>query len=267
MTPGQSFPLQMPSFLNGVYSSVHQKTRKEGLRCGEQYRQDGSFPAPRQMLEVLPGEVVVAHEGVDLRRERPAWRLYMMSKVKRGMWEALDWPNAFEVDDLYEAFCRETAWGALYCAIGRTAPMSAERVALRLQSVLRFWEPLQSVRYLFSSPNATLTLEELMGACCDWAMDAWCPVAEAPVRARLETAADRMRRATREESLEAMLRQMPQVLTFARGLKHQDVVADPSFQRQRLSTLDPRAFERVSGACTSELLGQVYAWDRLLGKQ
>ncbi|WP_375766993.1 hypothetical protein NR798_35700 [Archangium gephyra] len=266
MTPGQSSSLRMPSFLHGDYSSVHQKTRKEGLRCGGQYREDGSFPAPRQMSEMPPGEVLVVHEGVDFQRERPAWRLYMVSNVKRGMWEALDWPNTFEVDDLYEAFCRETAWGALYFAIGRTAPMSAERVALRLQSVLRFWEPLQSVRYLFSSPNATLTLDELMGASCDWAMDAWCPVA-APVRARLETAAERMGRATREESLEAMLRQMPRVLTFARGLKHQNVVADPSFQRQRLSTLDPSAFERVSGACTSELLGQVYAWDRLLGKQ
>ncbi|HYO70947.1 MAG TPA: hypothetical protein VEU33_33205, partial [Archangium sp.] len=64
-----------------------------------------------------------------------------------------------------------------------------------------------------------------------------------------------------------MLRQMPRVLTLARGLKHQEMVADPVFQRQRLSMLDPGAFERVSGACTSELLGQVHAWDRQLGKQ
>ncbi len=267
MAPGQSSSLQMPSLLHGVYPSVHEKTRKEGLRCGGQYREDGSFPAPRQMVEIPSGEVLVAHEGVDFQRERPAWRLYMVSNVKRGMWEALDWPNTFEVDDLYEAFCRETAWGALYFAIGRTAPMSAERVALRLQAVLRFWEPLQSVRYLFSSPKAALTLEELMGVTCDWAMEAWCPEGKAPVRARLETAVERMGRATREDSLEAMLRQMPRVLTFARGLKHQEEVADPSFQRQRLSTLDPRAFERVSGACTSELLGQVYAWDRQLGTQ
>ncbi len=31
--------------------------------------------------------------------------------------------------------------------------------------------------------------------------------------------------------------------------------------------LPPRAFERVSGACTSNLLSQLYAWDRSLGKQ
>ncbi|MGZ3461199.1 MAG: hypothetical protein ACXU86_22145 [Archangium sp.] len=265
MAPGQPSSLQLPSFLHGIYPSVYQKTRKEGLRCGEQYRKDGSFPAPRQMLEVPPGEVVVAHDVVDFQRERPAWRLYMVSNVKSGLWEALDWPNTFEVDDRYEAFLRETAWGALYFAIARTAPKSAERTALRLQAMLRFWEPLQSVRYLFSSPNAALTLEELMVASCNWAIEAWCPVGGASVRARLEMAAERMARATREDSIEAILQQMPRALSSARNLKHRDIVADPTFQRQRLATLEPQAFERVSGAYTAELIGKLHDWDDELG--
>jgi hypothetical protein len=267
MAPGQPSTLRLPSFLHGIYPAVHQKTRKEGLRCGEQYRKDGTFPAPRQMLEVPSGEVVVAHEVVDFQRERPAWRLYMVSNVISGLCESLDWQNSFHVGDAYEAYCRETAWGALYFAIGQTAPMSAERVALRLRAVLRFWEPLQSARYLFKALGAALTLEELMVASCDWAMDAWCPVGEASVRARLEMAAERMARATRVDSMEAILREMPRALAYARNLKHRDVVADPSFQRQRLAALDSQGFERVSGACTSELLGQVYSWDRQLGKQ
>ena len=269
MAPGQSSSLQLPSFLHGIYPSVHQKTRKEGLRCGEQYRKDGSFPAPRQMLEVPPGEVVVAQGVVDFQRERPIWRLYMVSTLMGNLSETLsgEWQNPFPVRDAYETFFREAAWGALYFAIEQDAPVSAERTAMRLQAVLRFWEPLQSVRYLFKTLGEALTLEELMVASCDWAMEAWCPVGEASVRARLEVAAERMARATREDSIEAILRQMPRALTFARGLKHRDVVADPVFQRERLATLDPRAFERVSGACTSDLLGQVYAWDRQLGKQ
>ncbi|HZH15091.1 MAG TPA: hypothetical protein VE057_12125 [Archangium sp.] len=77
----QSAPLQLPSFLQGTFRSVKQKTHREGLRCGEQYREDGTFPLPRQMMEVPPGEVVVAHEVVDFQRERSAWRLYMVSDV------------------------------------------------------------------------------------------------------------------------------------------------------------------------------------------
>ncbi|WNG17310.1 hypothetical protein F0U63_23540 [Cystobacter fuscus] len=266
MVPGQP-SFQMPSFLHGLRSTVHQKARKEGERCGEQYLEDGAFPPPRQMLEVPPGEVVLVHEVTDLQHERPAWRLYMVSDVMGGLYEALDWQNVFPIRDAYEAFCRESAWGALYFVVSPTGPVSAQRTALRLQTMLRFWDTLQSARYRFKTRDAVLTLEELIKASCDWAMDAWCPVADASVHMRLEMAANRMARATREDSIEAILRQMPRALNFARGLKHRDVVADPAFQRQRLTTLDPVSFEHVSGACTADLLEKLYEWDKQLQTQ
>ncbi|OJH41483.1 hypothetical protein BON30_11565 [Cystobacter ferrugineus] len=219
------------------------------------------------MLEVPPGEVVVVHELADFQHERPVWRLYMLADVLGGLYEALSWHNVFPARDAYEAFCRETAWGALYFATSPTGPVSAERTALRLRALLRFWEPLQSARYLFKSLEEVLTLEELMRASCDWAMEAWCPGEEGSVLVRLESAAKRMARATREDSLEAILRQMPQALSLAGDLKHRDVVADPAFQRERLTALDPVSFEHVSGACTADLLEKLYDWDRQLGHQ
>ncbi len=267
MEPGPSSPLQMPSFLYGSFMSVARKTRKEGRRSGEQYRKEGSFAAPRELVEVPPGEVVIAHEVVDFQREQPAWRLYMVSGVMQGVNEAMDFQNAFQVRDAFEEFCRETAWGALHFAIEPNGPVSARRTALRLQAVLRFWEPLRSVRYLFKRLNVVLTLEELMRVSNDWAMDAWVPVGDSSVHRRLEVAAERMACATKEDSIEAILRQMPRALMSARGLKHREVLADPSYLREHLSALEPADFEHVSGACTSDLLGQLYAWDRQLGKQ
>jgi hypothetical protein len=217
------------------------------------------------MLEMPPGEVVLTQGVSDFQHERPVWRLYMVSKVMSGLSEALDGQNTFPARDAYEAFFRETAWGALYFAIDPDAPRSAALTVLRLHAVLRFWEPLQSARYLFKTLGPALTLEELMAASCGWAMDAWCPMGETSVRARLEMAAERMARATREDSIEAILREMPRALAHARTLKHRQVVADPAFQRQRLATLDPLEFERVSGACTSDLIGKLYDWDYELG--
>ncbi|WP_224250292.1 hypothetical protein [Hyalangium gracile] len=257
----------MPSFLHGTLMNVARKTRKEGHRCGEQYRKDGTFPTPREMLEVSPGDVVIAHEVVDFQHEQPAWRLYMLSGVMRGVNEAMEYQHAFQVRDAYEDFCRETAWGALHCAIEPNGPVSCARTAVRLQAVLPFWEPLESVRYLFKKLDTEVTLEALLMASNDWAMDAWCPVSEGSVRTRLQMAADRMARATRDDCIEAILRQMPRALEFARGLKHRDLLADPSFQHQRLTLLTPEAFERLSAARTSDLLGQVYAWDRQLAQQ
>jgi hypothetical protein len=267
MTSGQTAPLQLPSFLHGTYRSVQQKARREGLRCGEQYRKDATFPAPRQMLEVPPGEMVVAHEVVDFQRERPAWRLYMVSNVMVELTDTLRGQRPFPVRTDYETLFRETAWGALFFTTTYLYPMSAERMARRLGAVLPFWEPLQSVRYLFETLGVAQTLEEVMVASCDWAMAAWCPEGAGPVRERLGMAAERMARATREDCIEAILRQMPRALSFARDLKHRQVVADSSFQRERLAALDSHSFERVSAACTSDLLGKLYEWDHELGLQ
>ncbi len=262
-----SSSLQLPSFLYGPFNTAQRKAHREGRRCGEQYQKDGTFPPPLELVTVPPGEVVVAHDVVDFDRARPAWRLYMLSDVTDGLCEALDWKNVYPAGDAYEATARETAWGALYFVFARIAPKSAEKTALRLQAMLRFWESLQSVRYLFTSPNVPISLEQLLVAAVNWAMDAWCPVGEASVRARLETAAARMAHATREDCIEAILRQMPRAFSSATDLKHRAVLADPAFLRQRLAMLVPASFERVSGACTGELMAQLYDWDYQLGLQ
>ena len=265
MVPGQHSPFQMPSFLHGAFAAVQRQTRAEGQRCATHYRKDSSFPPPRELLAVPPGEVVLMHEVADFQRERPALRLYMVADVMGALGDALNWQDTFHVRAKYEASCLETAWGALYFAVAQPGALSAERVARRLNAALRFWEPLQSARYLFKTLNTVLTLEELMVAACDWAMDAWSPAGAASVRTRLEAAAERMARATREDSTEAIVRQMPRALVHARGLKHSDILTNPALLRQRLITLDPVSFERMSAACTSDLLEHLYDWDHQLG--
>jgi hypothetical protein len=257
----------MPSFFHGSYREVHRKSREEGLRYGEHYRRTGSFPLPRELFGVSSGERVIAHEVVDFQRERPAWRLYMLASVADGVCEALDWQNSRLVGDAFEEYCRGEAWGALYFAISHDAPMSNVRMALRLRAVLRSWVTLQSARYLFKDPQRPSGLEELMMAACDWALEAWSSEVELPVRARLERVAERMERATREESTEVILRQMSRILAHAHGVKHPTVLADPRFLRERLSALDSAAFAPVSAAWPAMLIRQLHLWDRQLDPQ
>lgn len=247
--------------------AVARGSSKEGHRCGERYQQDGSFPSPHSLRDVPPGEVVIAHEVADFQREQPAWRLYLLSRVMTGLYEATDFQNTLQVRDAYEAFCRESAWGALYFAITHPSPVSAEHTALRLQALLRFWEPLQSARYLFTSPSTALTLEDLISDACSWTMEAWCPGEEGAVHDRLELAAERLARATRDDSIEAVLRQLPRALATASGLKHRELLSEPAFQRRRLATLSVEAFARISGACTGYLIELLYDWDHQAGAQ
>lgn len=241
--------------------TVARSTSREGRRCGEQYQQDGSFPAPSTLLEVPPEEVVIVHEVADFQRERSAWRLYLLSRVMTGLYEAVDFQNTLQVRDAYEAFCRGTAWGALYFAVTHPGPASAERTALRLQALLRFWEPLQSVRYRFTAPDAALTLEDLIRVACPWVLEAWAPHEDALVHARLGLAVERLARATHDDSIDAVLRQLPRALAAASGLKHRELLSEPEFQRRHLAMLSAEAFARISGACTGQMIELLYDWD------
>ncbi|HYO57120.1 hypothetical protein [Archangium sp.] len=257
--------IQLPSFLHGTYTSIESKTKAEGRRCAEQYQLSGAFPQPRELRTVAPGDVVFTHNVVDFQDEYPAWRLYMVSEVIMSLCE-MDEKNHRHLSSLYENSFRETAWGALYFALSGDAPESAERTALRLQAVLRFWDSLQHGRYLHQKLNTFMTLEELMTAACGWAMDAWCPEGGASIRSRFAVASERMARATRQECVEAILRQLPHVLPFAdrKQLNHPEVVMDSTAWREHLATLDAAAFERISGVRPGCVLERLYLWDREL---
>ncbi len=268
MDPLQTTTLQLPSFLHGTYASIERKAKVEGRRCGKQYQLSGTFPQPRELCTVAPGAVVFTHNIVDFQDDLPAWRLYMVPEVMMSMYD-IDEKNHRQLGNLYETSFRETAWGALYFALSGRAPESAERMALRLQAVVRFWDSLHHGRYLHKKLNTFMNLEELMTAACGWALDAWCPEGGDSVRSRFQVASERMARATRQESIEAILRQLPQLLAFAdrKQLNHPEVVLTPSFWREHLTALDTAAFERISGVCPSEVLGRLYRWDKQLDIQ
>ncbi|HSP77109.1 MAG TPA: hypothetical protein VLQ93_01175, partial [Myxococcaceae bacterium] len=111
-----------------------------------------------------------------------------------------------------------------------------------------------------------LTLEQLLLASCGWALEAWCPEGGESVRAGFEVASERLLRATKEDCVEALMRQLPGIFLHARNLKHPGVVTDPSFWRERLATLDDDSFERISAVCPAWVLQRLYVWDRQLGR-
>ncbi|MFY0562908.1 hypothetical protein ACN28E_03605 [Archangium lansingense] len=268
MQSPQATPLQLPSFLYGPSITIKSKTRAEGRRCGKQYQLNGSLPQPRELRTVSPEEVVFTHGLVDFQNQHPAWRLYMVSDVMMSLYD-VDEKNHRHLSNLYEATFRETSWGALYFALSGMAPESAERIALRLQAVLRFWDALQHGRYLHQTLNTFMSLEELMTDACGWAMDAWCPEGGASIHSRFSVASERMARATREDCVEAILRQLPRIFSFAdrNKLNHPHEVMDATAWREHLATLDATEFERISAVRPGAVLQRLYIWDRQLDLQ
>ncbi|WP_375769306.1 hypothetical protein NR798_00060 [Archangium gephyra] len=266
MTPEPSPVLEFPAWLYGTIAAIRRKARAEGRWWAREYLKTGAFPQPRQMRQVLSGEVLVMHSGAEgFDWAQPRWRMHLFGDVFMDLNEGVPKQERQRMRDTFESFCLSTPWGTLDYTVSPSPPRSVERVANRLASVLRFWEVLQGPRYAFW-PGRTYTLEELMEDIYRKTLEAWCPGGPPSVREHLALTVVRMARATREDCLEAVLRVMPAVVEANTHLKHREVLSDPDFLRERLSVLAPEDFEDVSSADRYAVNGQLYAWDRELGR-
>ena len=265
MTPEQPSVLEFPAWLYDTTAAIRRKARAEGRWWAREYLETSAFPQPRKMRQVPPGEVLLMHSGADFDSGDSRWRVHMFGGVFMDLNEGVPKEERQRMRDAFESFCLSTPWGALDYTVSPSPPRSVERVANRLASVLRFWEVLQGPRYAFR-PGRKDTLEELMEDIYRKTLEAWCPGGPASVREHLALTVERMARATREDCLEAVLRVMPVVVEANTHFKHREVLSDPDFLRERLSVLPPEDFEDVSSADRYAVNGQLYAWDRALGR-
>ncbi|PTL83769.1 hypothetical protein [Vitiosangium sp. GDMCC 1.1324] len=265
MTTEQSPVLEFPAWLYGTTAAIRGKARAEGRWWAREYLKTSAFPQPRQMRQVAPGEVLVMHSGADFDLGRTRWWIHMFGGIFMDLDEGVPETAHQRMREAFESFCLSTPWGALHYTVSPSPPRSAERMANRLASVLRFWDILQGPRYAFW-PGKKYTLEELMDDIYGKTLEAWCPGGSASVREHLALTVERMARATREDCLEAVLRVMPVVVEANTDLKHREVLSDPDFLRERLCALPPEDFEDISSADRYAANGQLYAWDRQLGR-
>jgi len=267
MTVPQSPVLEFPAMLHGPLGAIRREVSAKGQGWAREYLETGAFTQPRRMLQVPPGEPLVMHSAAEFEFiRRSSWRVHMLVSVFRSLNEGVpeaEYPRAREA---FESFCLSTPWGALYHAVSPPPLRSAERMAKRLAALLRFWDVLQGPRYAYRVPDTHHTLDDLMDSIYGMTLGAWCPGGAASVREHLVLTVERMARATREDSLEAVLRVIPILVRANTDLKHREVLSDPGFLRERLAALPPEDFESFSSAYRYAVNGLLCAWDRELGR-
>jgi hypothetical protein len=267
MTSETSPVLEFPAWLHGTTAAIRRRARAEGQRWARAYLETGAFPPPRRMRPVLPGEVLVMHSAGEFDMGTTRWWMDMFGGVFMGLDECTPEEEHQRMRDAFASFCLSTPWGAIHQAAAPSPPWSAERMAKRLASVLRFWDVLQGPRYAYRFPGIHYTLDSLMAYIYRPTLEAWCPGGPASVREHLALTVERMARATREDCLEAVFRVIPVLVEANKDLQHREVLSDPDFVRERLPALPPEKFEDFSSAYRFAVNGQLlYAWDRELGR-
>jgi len=267
MTSEHSLVLEFPAMLHGSIATIRRKVKAEGQRWAREYLETGAFPQFRQMRQVAPGEVLVMHSAAEFGSPPSCWRMHMFVDVFMSLDEGVPEEAHQRTREAFESFCLSTPWGALYHAVSPPPPRSAERMANRFAAVLRFWEVLQGPRYVYRLPGTHQSIDDLMKYIYRETLEAWCPGGPASVREHLALTVERMARATREECVEAVLRVVPGLVEGDKDLKHHEVLSDPDFLRERLSSLPPKRFESISSAYKYTVAAQLAAWDRELGRQ
>ncbi|KFA90420.1 hypothetical protein [Archangium violaceum] len=266
MNTEHSQVLEFPAWLYGTKAAIRRKVGAEGLWWAREYLKTGAFPQPREIRQVQPGEVLAMHSGADFDTGDPRWRMHMFGGVFMYLDEEVPDEEHQRMRDTFESFCLSTPWGAIEHVVSPHPLRSAERMAKRFAAVLRFWDVLQGLRYAFWSFDQKYTLEELMDDIYRRTLEAWCPGGPASVREHMVLTVERMSRATREDCIEALLRMIPSLVAAVADFKHPEVLSDPGFLRERLSTLPAKDFDDFSSAYKYTVAVQLAAWDRALGR-
>jgi hypothetical protein len=267
MTSPQSQVLEFPALLYGQKGDILRKLRAKGKVWAREYLKTSAFTQPRHMLPVLPGEVLLMHGAAEFEfMDRSSWRIHLFGEAFASLYHGVPHEETPRMKETFESFCLSTPWGALLSAVSPSPPWSATRMARRLTALLRFWDVLQGPRYAYGVPGPHHTLEGLVDYLYGMTLEAWCPEGAPTVREHLALTVERMARATREECLEAALRVLPGLVRTETSLQHREVLDDPDFLRERLAALSSKDFESLSSAYVYAVNGQLFAWDRALGR-
>jgi hypothetical protein len=162
-------PLLFPEFLYGELSPTQRKMKAETKKWGKLYAKSGDFPEPK-LMPVPPGSIVFwTRSALDLMRWGgsteidPEWEKVCLRAGRHvPRWHLHHlihfWAEIPLVDDrretyqalfkAYEVFVQRYPWGALVIAIAQPLRNPIPVAARRIEALLSFWEPLDTIRYV-----------------------------------------------------------------------------------------------------------------------
>jgi hypothetical protein len=200
--------------------------------------------------------VTISHtakqEGLHIQ-----WRAYMLKDLQFETEIAadLDRPECWAFRRVFVPFVCKYPWGAISTAIIGCLLNSIELTVPRIEGVLRFWEPLDTLKYV-DLHERPISLAQLMIDCFEGNIAMWVDQPTGNVRADLQAACDQMRNAPEEEIRSRLIKRLRAQVDIKKELQHREWLKSPGIIEAGLEAerqLGQHWYDNLTGGQTSEL--------------
>lgn len=257
-------PLFFPEFLYGELSPTQRKMKAETKKWGKRYAKSGDFPEPKH-IPVPPGSIVFLDRyamefmrGAVSTENDPEWaRVCMRAGRHVPRWHLhhlIHFWAEIPLEDgsregarallkAYEAFVQRYPWGALIIALTRPLVKSIPVASRRIEALLSFWEPLDTIRYVdhYLRP---VSLTELVRRTYEEVAVMWVDKPTGDLRIDLPMAISNMPKASEDEIRARTLRSAHWFIDTWPHLKHREWLKTPGLLEGALERIRREEPER-----------------------
>lgn len=271
-------PLLFPEFLYGELSPTQRKMKAETKKWGKRYAKSGDFPEPK-LIPVPPGSIVFWErmalefmkwgvstendpewEKVCLRAGRhvPRWHLHHLVHFWSDIPTVEDrneirWP----MFKAYETFVQRYPWGALVIAMARPLDNPIPVATRRIDALLSFWEPLDTIRYV-DIHLYPVSLTDFVMRLYRETVVMWVDKPTGDARADLRTAITNMPKASDDEIHQRILRSAHWFVETWPYLNHREWLKSPGLLERELERVrreEPETYAALAAFSGGGLAG------------
>jgi hypothetical protein len=252
-------PLLFPEFLYGELSPTQRKMKAEANKWGRRFAKSSDFPEPK-LIPILPGSIVFWLEsavefvkwGVSAEND-PEWgKVCALAGRHVSRWHLhhlisfrseIPTPEGADYMEIrprlwgtYENFLCRYPWGALTLAIAKPLYRTILVATRRIEALLSFWEPLDTIRYV-DIRLYPVSLTDLVRYTYRDVLATWIDKPSADLRVDLHTTITNILKASEDEIRARALRGARWVIETWPHLKHRQWLKTPGLLERELERL------------------------------
>ncbi len=284
--------LMFPAFMYGDRTTCRRKMKAEAKKWAKCYAEGRPFPEPK-LIPVPPGSIMFIDETtahwvasgfsftgpnmVTINKDagqdglRLQWRPYLLHDLEFEIeWHPilkLSKEQCFAFRRRFIPFVCQYAWGAISAATLGCLHNSFELAIPRIEAVLRFWEPLDTLKYADVRARP-VSLAEFMKENFEDIVVMWVDQPTGNIRLDLPIAIKRMQTASADKIHERLLERLHEHVEVQTGLAHRDWLKSDGVIESGLETYMktyPDYYRDMAAGNTGEFASFLVTLERLYG--